>query len=74
MQKVLLGKALDLEAEAPGLCVFKRQSVFHLFKDFHCRENRHILPYRRPHCILAHHELLDSGQVMFLLRASISQL
>ena len=51
MLKVLLGKALDLEAEAPGVCVYKRQSVFYLFKDFHSRENRHILP--RPHRILS---------------------
>ena len=52
MQKVLLGKALDLEAEAAGLWVYKRQSIFYLFKDFYSRENRHILLYPRPHCIL----------------------
>lgn len=30
MLKVLLGKALDLEAEAPGLCVYKAVSLLSL--------------------------------------------
>lgn len=49
IQQVLVERTLDLETEAPGLYVYKRQSAFFLLKDSHSGENMRILPYPRSH-------------------------